>query len=99
MGAGIVRGAMAAAALAGRYAPARRMLMRPLVTAVVGGLPPGYRARLAYGCNIRADFSGMVSGSLHARTWLAAALAGKCNRHPAGRLFGLKVEPIRQIVR
>ena len=44
---GIVLGAMAAAALAGRYAPVWRLPRRSLVAAVVGGLLLGFGARLA----------------------------------------------------
>jgi uncharacterized membrane protein YedE/YeeE len=36
----------------------------------------GYGARLAFGCNIGALFSGIASGSLHGWLWMAAALAG-----------------------
>ena len=36
-----------------------------LAAAVIGGLLLGYGARLAFGCNIGAFFSGVVSGSLH----------------------------------
>ena len=36
----------------------------------------GYGARLAYGCNIGAYFSGVASGSLHGWLWLVAAFAG-----------------------
>ena len=36
----------------------------------------GYGARLAYGCNIGAYFSGIASGSLHGWLWLVAAFAG-----------------------
>lgn len=59
---------MTATALAGRYAPVWRVPLRSLVAAVVGGLLLGYGARLAYGCNTGAYFSGIVSGSL--RGWL-----------------------------
>ena len=41
-----------------------------------GGLLLGYGARLAYGCNIGAYFSGVASGSLHGWLWLVAAFAG-----------------------
>ncbi|MGV8390964.1 YeeE/YedE thiosulfate transporter family protein, partial [Pseudomonas aeruginosa] len=44
--------------------------------AVIGGLLLGYGARLAYGCNIGAYFSGIASGSLHGWLWLGAAFAG-----------------------
>ena len=67
---GIVLGAMMAAGLAGRYAPVWRLPLRSLVAAVIGGLLLGYGARLAYGCNIGAYFSGIVSGSLHGWLWL-----------------------------
>ena len=67
---GIVLGAMLAAALAGRYAPVWRLPMRSLIAAIVGGLLLGYGARLAYGCNIGAYFSGILSGSLHGWLWL-----------------------------
>ena len=73
---GIILGAMTAAALAGRYAPVWKVPARSLIAAVVGGLMLGYGARLAYGCNIGAYFSGIVSGSLHGWLWLVAAFAG-----------------------
>ncbi|MGB5082242.1 MAG: YeeE/YedE family protein, partial [Burkholderiales bacterium] len=73
---GIVLGAFAAAALAGRLAPSLRMSKRSLAAAVVGGLLMGYGARLAYGCNIGAFFSGISSTSLHGWLWIAAALPG-----------------------
>jgi hypothetical protein len=74
---GIVLGAMLAAALAGRYAPVWRLPLRSFIAAVVGGLMLGYGARLAYGCNIGAYFSGIVSGSLHGWLWLVAAFADR----------------------
>lgn len=96
MDAGIVLGAMAAAALAGRYAPVWRVPMRSLIAAVAGGLMPGYGARLAYGCNIGAYFSGIVSGSLHGWLRLVAAFAGNVIGTRLRPLFGLEVERIRQ---
>jgi uncharacterized membrane protein YedE/YeeE len=73
---GLMLGALCAAALAGRFAPEWRISTRALVTAVVGGLLLGYGARIAYGCNIGALFSGIASGSLHGWLWFAAALLG-----------------------
>ncbi len=67
---GILFGAMAAAALAGRFAPVWRLSGRDVATAVIGGLLMGYGARLAYGCNIGAFLGGLVSGSLHGWWWL-----------------------------
>jgi uncharacterized membrane protein YedE/YeeE len=95
MDAGIVLGAMLAAALAGRYAPVWRVPLRSLLAAVVGGLMLGYGARLAYGCNIGAYFSGIVSGSLHGWLWLVAAFAGNVFGTRLRPLFGLEVERVR----
>jgi len=76
MNLGIILGALIAAGLAGRFAPAWRVPGRSLVAAVVGGLLLGYGARIAYGCNIGAYFSGISSSSLHGWVWLVAAFAG-----------------------
>jgi uncharacterized membrane protein YedE/YeeE len=94
MDAGIVIGAMLAAALAGRYAPVWRVPLRSLVAALVGGLLLGYGARLAYGCNIGAYFSGIVSGSLHGWLWLVAAFAGNAIGTRLRPWFGLEVERV-----
>jgi uncharacterized membrane protein YedE/YeeE len=93
---GIVLGAMLAAALAGRYAPVWRLPLRSFVAAVAGGLMLGYGARLAYGCNIGAYFSGIVSGSLHGWLWLVAAFCGNVLGTRVRPLFGLEVERIKQ---
>ncbi|MGX4640468.1 YeeE/YedE family protein [Massilia sp. SYSU DXS3249] len=92
---GIVLGAMLAAALAGRYAPVWRLPLRSLVAAVVGGLLLGFGARLAYGCNIGAYFSGILSGSLHGWLWLVAAFAGNVLGTRLRPLFGLEVERVK----
>ena len=76
MNIGIVLGAFVAAALAGRLAPSLRLSKRSLAAALIGGLLMGYGARLAYGCNIGAFFSGIASTSLHGWLWIAAALPG-----------------------
>lgn len=73
---GIVLGAVIAAGLAGRFAPVWRVPARSLLAAVLGGLLLGYGARIAYGCNIGAFFSGVSSSSLHGWVWLVAAFAG-----------------------
>lgn len=92
---GLVFGAMLAAALAGRYAPVWRLPLRSLVAAVVGGLLLGYGARLAYGCNIGAYFSGILSGSVHGWLWLVAAVAGNVFGTRLRPLFGLEVERMK----
>lgn len=76
MNVGILLGALTASMLAGRFAPSWRASWRSLTAALVGGLLLGYGARIAYGCNIGAYFSGIASGSLHGWLWLAAAFAG-----------------------
>jgi len=76
MNIGIVLGAFAAGSLAGEVRPTPRIKVMPLVTAVLGGLLLGYGARLAYGCNIGAFFSGIASTSLHGWVWIAAAIPG-----------------------
>lgn len=76
MNVGIIAGAFGAAALAGRLQPTWRIPLRSLAAAVIGGLMLGYGARLAYGCNIGAFFSGVASTSLHGWVWIAVAIIG-----------------------
>ena len=72
---GIVIGALLAAGLAGRFHVGRVPLARG-ATALGGGLLLGYGARLAFGCNIGAYFSGIASTSVHGWIWLVGALIG-----------------------
>lgn len=76
MNCGILLCALLAAALAGKFAPNFKIPPRVLCAAILGGLLLGYGARLAFGCNIGAFFSGVASGSLHGWLWLVCALAG-----------------------
>jgi len=73
---GIIAGALTAAGLAGRFRPTARVPLRVALAALAGGLLMGYGARLAFGCNIGAFFSGVASTSLHGWLWIACALAG-----------------------
>ncbi len=73
---GIMVGALCAAGLAGRFGPARRVAPRTVAVSLVGGLLLGYGARIAYGCNIGAFFSGVASTSLHGWLWGLGALFG-----------------------
>ncbi|MDX1574724.1 MAG: YeeE/YedE family protein [Kiloniellales bacterium] len=82
---GILLGAFLAAGLAGRFAPQWRVPFRILLVAFIGGILMGYGARLAFGCNIGALFSGIASGSLHGWLWMAAALAGTVLGVPLAR--------------
>jgi uncharacterized membrane protein YedE/YeeE len=90
MDAGIMLGALAAASAAGRFAPAWRVPLRSLAAAIVGGLMLGYGARIAYGCNIGAYFSGIASGSLHGWVWLPSAFAGNILGTRLRPVFGLR---------
>ncbi len=51
-------------------------LIKLLLVSLLGGLLLGYGARIAYGCNIGAFFSGVASTSLHGWVWIVAALPG-----------------------
>ncbi len=92
---GIALGALLAAGLAGKYAPTWRVPFRSLLAAALGGLLLGYGARLAYGCNIGAYFSGIASSSVHGWAWLAMALLGTVVGIRLRPLFGLTVERTR----
>ena len=86
MNIGIVIGALAAAALAGKFRLSLRLTLLSLIAAAGGGLMLGYGARLAYGCNIGAFFSGIASTSLHGWVWIVAAVAGN--------LIGVRLRPL-----
>jgi len=88
---GILLGALMAAGLAGRFAPVWRVPAKSLLAAVLGGLMLGYGARIAYGCNIGAFFSGVASSSVHGWLWFAAAFAGNGIGTRLRPLFGLRV--------
>jgi uncharacterized membrane protein YedE/YeeE len=92
---GIIIGALLAAILAGRFAPIWKASARSIAAAVIGGLLLGYGARIAYGCNIGAYFSGIASGSLHGWLWLAAAFAGNIAGTSLRPMFDLNVERTR----
>ncbi len=91
MNIGIMLGAFGAAAVAGRLSPVWKVPARSLAAAVVGGLMLGYGARIAYGCNIGAYFSGISSSSLHGWLWLVAAFAGNAFGTRLRPFFGLRV--------
>lgn len=84
---GLILGAMLAAGLAGRFnaGSRNRLGARSVAGAVLGGLLMGYGARLAFGCNIGAMFSGIASASLHGWVWLVFAFLGS--------LLGIRLRP------
>jgi len=85
MNIGIILGAGIAASFAGKVAPKLAMGWRPFLAAVLGGLMLGYGARLAYGCNIGAFFSGIASTSLHGWVWIMVAIVGN--------IIGVRLRP------
>ncbi len=86
MNVGIILGAFVAATLAGKFAPRAKLPWPSLAAVVVGGLLMGYGARLAYGCNIGAFFSGVASTSLHGWVWILAAIPGN--------IIGVRLRPL-----
>jgi len=92
---GLILGAALAAGLAGKFAPKAALPLLSLVAAAIGGVLMGYGARLSFGCNIGALFSGIASGSLHGWLWFAAAFVGSFGGillRPAFGLDGLKAK-------
>ncbi len=57
-------------------APAARLTGLSYACVLAAGVVLGYSARIAFGCNVGAFFSGISTGSLHGWVWLAAAFAG-----------------------
>jgi uncharacterized protein len=76
MNAGILLGALLAAALAGRLVPTFKPLPLVLLAAVLGGLLMGYSAFMAYGCNVSGFFGAIASTSVHGWLWIVCALVG-----------------------
>ncbi len=89
MNIGIVGGALAAAAMAGKLKFSAHLSLFSLTAAIVGGLLLGYGARLAYGCNIGAFFSGVASTSLHGWVWIVAAVLGN--------VIGVRLRPLLRL--
>ena len=86
---GIVCGAFVAASLAGKVMPNSSIPARSLLAAMIGGLLLGYGARLAYGCNIGAFFSGVASTSLHGWVWILFGIIGNVIGVRLRPFFGL----------
>jgi hypothetical protein len=87
---GILLGALTAAGLAQRFTPSARVSWRPLAAATLGGLLMGYGARIAFGCNIGAFFSGAASTSLHGWLWILCSIPGTWLGVRLRPIFGLK---------
>ncbi|MCP5356545.1 MAG: YeeE/YedE family protein [Pseudomonadales bacterium] len=52
---------------------------------LLAGVVLGYSARVAFGCNVGAYFSGISTGSLHGWAWFVAAFAGS--------IVGIRLRP------
>ena len=73
---GIILGALIASSLAGSFSQKTKINYKILLAAILGGFFMGFGARLAFGCNIGALFSGIASGSLHGWAWFLFAFIG-----------------------
>lgn len=62
---GIIFGAFLATLLASQFKIKKIKSWKQVIAAILGGLLMGYGARIAFGCNIGALFSGVASMSLH----------------------------------
>jgi len=87
---GLLMGALIAANVRGNARPATEASGKQWLVAVITGLVLGYSARLAFGCNVGAYFSGISTGSLHGWVWFAAAFAGSFVGIPLRARLGLK---------
>lgn len=73
---GIIFGALAATLLASGFKIKKIKSKKQIVAAVLGGLLMGYGARVAYGCNIGALFSGIASLSVSGWVFAVAMFFG-----------------------
>ncbi len=74
---GLIFGAFIAMRWKAEIAPqVARLQPASWIAIALAGLVLGYSARLAFGCNVGAFFSGIGTGSLHGWVWFAAAFAG-----------------------
>jgi hypothetical protein len=73
---GIILGALIASSLSGGISTISNINKKLILAGVIGGFLMGYGARLAFGCNIGALFSGIASGSLHGWVWFLFAFLG-----------------------
>ena len=73
---GIILGALIASALSGNFSNQTDINRKLFLAAMIGGFFMGYGARLAFGCNIGALFSGIASGSIHGWVWFLFAFIG-----------------------
>ncbi len=87
---GVILGAFLASAAGGLF-QLKKITAKGATASMIGGLLMGYGARLAFGCNIGAYFSGIASFSLHGYIWGVVAMAGTFLALYLRPLFGLSV--------
>ncbi len=63
-----------------------RLTAASWLAVLVAALIMGYSARLAFGCNVGAFFSGISTGSLHGWVWMVAAFGGS--------YLGIRLRPV-----
>ena len=63
-----------------------KLTMRAWIATAFAGFLMGYSARLAFGCNVGAFYSGISTGSLHGWVWFVAAFVGS--------VLGVRLRPI-----
>lgn len=70
-----------------RSAGAQVASLKPLswLAVALAGIVLGYSARIAFGCNVGAFFSGVSTGSLHGWVWFVAAFVGS--------IIGIRLRP------
>ena len=73
---GVILGAVVASSFAGSFSQKTKINYKIILAAIIGGFFMGLGARLAFGCNIGALFSGIASGSLHGWAWFLFAFIG-----------------------
>ena len=77
---GIIFGALLATLLASQFKIKKIRSKKQVVAAILGGLMMGYGARIAFGCNIGALYSGIaslsVSGWVYALFLFLGAMVG-----------------------
>lgn len=87
---GVIIGAFAASTLGGVFL-IKKIPMRRLLAAIIGGILMGYGSRIAFGCNIGAYFGGIASFSLHGYVWMIMAMLGTFVSLYLRPLFGMSV--------
>lgn len=75
---GLICGAFLVAAWKrdGLSQPLPKLQARVWIATIIAGFLLGFSARIAFGCNVGAFFSGISTGSLHGWVWFFAAFAG-----------------------